>query len=72
MGHYHDLYNHKKHPGSLAISLEDMIFPVVRSQGYMRRTPTSGITQQNKSIFVATDRGAALHNDGILTHSNPN
>ena len=48
MGHYHDLYNHNKHPSSLAISLEDMILPVVRSQGYMQKDPTAGITQQNQ------------------------
>ena len=35
------------------------------------KSPAAGITCQNQSMLVETDRGAALHTNVILTHSDP-
>ena len=35
----------------------------------MVKTPAAGISQKNQAMLVATDRVAALHPHGILTHS---
>ena len=48
-----------------------MIYPVIRSKGYMAKTPVAGITRWNQSMKVATDRGAALQPNGLLTPSDP-
>ena len=70
MGDYHEFSDNKKFPNALASPLEDVIFPVIRSQGYMVKTPASSITWQNKSMLVTTDHVEALYQDIILTHSN--
>ena len=44
MGRHHYLYAHKKHPDTLVIYTADIIYPVVRSQGYMLKTPVEAIT----------------------------
>ena len=44
----------KKHSDYLAISLANMVSPVVRSQGYMLMTTEVGIIQQNQSMLVVT------------------
>ena len=44
MGHHHELYAHKKHPDTLVIYTEDIISPVIRSQGSMAKTHVKAIT----------------------------
>ena len=55
MGHHHYLSDNNKHPDVLEISPEDMLSPVVSSQGYMVKSPAAVITPQNKSMLVETD-----------------
>ena len=69
MGDHHDLNSHKKIPDALEISQTDVISPVVSSQEYMVQTPAAGITRKNQSMLVATDQGASLLPNGILTYS---
>ena len=53
----------------MARSLVDVISPVLRSKGYMVKTPEVDITWQNQYMLVETDQGEALHSNGILTQS---
>ena len=71
MDHYNDFSSHNKHPDVLVIYPSYVISPVVRSQGYMVKTPKAGIIRKNQSMMVETDQGASIQPNGILTHSNP-
>ena len=69
MDHHHDLYTHNKFPDELIIYLADMISPVVSSQGFTANNHEAVITWKNKPMLVATDQGADLHPNGLMTHS---
>ena len=71
MGHHNDLYDHYKIPDALEISLSDMIYPGLRSQGSMVKTPVEYITIHNQSMLVETKHGEALIPNGLLTYSDP-
>ena len=71
MDHHHYLSNHNKLPDSLARSLADVIYPVLRFHVYMLKTPVAFITWKYPSILVATDWGEAIHPNGILTYIYP-
>ena len=70
--HHHELYAHNKHLDALSIYFEEVIYPVIKSQGCMVKTPMYDITWQNHSILVATDQGTDLNPNDLLTHSDPN
>ena len=76
MGNNNDWSDNKKHSDYLAISLANMVSPVVRSQGYMvnnpvKNTPVAGIKWKNQSMLVANDWGVDICLNGLLTHSDP-
>ena len=51
--------------------MADVIYSIVRSQGYMLNTPAEAITRHNQLMLASNDQGEALQPNGLLTHSYP-
>ena len=69
MGQNYEFSVHNKYHDALERYLTYMIYPVLRSKGYVDKTPTEDIIHPNQSMLVETYLGEDLHPNVLLTHS---